>query len=158
MKKHGFTLAEVLISIAIVGVVAAMTIPTLTENTQKQSNEAKEKVCVSDLENAFTMMMVQENATELAETKLWTDANSTVDDQLGKYIKISSLGSVFSSGNCTENANTTCFKTKKEAHVEFTKNSTGASIIIDVNGASKPNKDNVDKFTYTLTADGLLEK
>jgi len=33
MKKYGFTLAEVLVSLAIVGVVAALTIPSLTANT-----------------------------------------------------------------------------------------------------------------------------
>ena len=32
----GFTLAEVLITLVIVGVIAAMTIPTLMNNTQKQ--------------------------------------------------------------------------------------------------------------------------
>ena len=33
MKKYGFTLAEVLITLGIIGVVAAMTIPTLISDT-----------------------------------------------------------------------------------------------------------------------------
>ena len=32
-KRFGFTLAEVLITLGIIGVVAAMTIPTLISNT-----------------------------------------------------------------------------------------------------------------------------
>ena len=32
-KRFGFTLAEVLITLGIIGVVAAMTIPTLIQNT-----------------------------------------------------------------------------------------------------------------------------
>ncbi len=34
MGKNGFTLAEVLITLGIIGVVAAMTIPTLIANTR----------------------------------------------------------------------------------------------------------------------------
>ena len=33
MRKNAFTLAEVLITLGIIGVVAAMTIPTLISNT-----------------------------------------------------------------------------------------------------------------------------
>lgn len=36
MKKHGFTLAEVLITLAIIGVVATMTLPALMNNTMEQ--------------------------------------------------------------------------------------------------------------------------
>jgi len=36
--KNGFTLAEVLITLVIIGVVAAMTIPTLSKNTDEKSN------------------------------------------------------------------------------------------------------------------------
>ena len=44
MKKFGFTLAEVLITLAIIGVVAAMTIPTLVQNyKQKQMIVALQK-------------------------------------------------------------------------------------------------------------------
>lgn len=32
MKRYGFTLAEVLITLGIIGVVAALTIPTLIQN------------------------------------------------------------------------------------------------------------------------------
>lgn len=154
MKKFGFTLAEVLIALAIVGVVAAMTIPTLSSNTKEQTNEAKEKVCVSDLESAFTMMMVQENATELAETKIWA-SNATAIDELGKYLKITSISS-FSDGSCPDSY--VCFETKKKAHVAFTKGTDGGTIIIDVNGSSKPNTDGVDKMTYTLDSNGLMTK
>ena len=38
-EKKGFTLAEVLITLAIIGIVAAMTIPTLVENAQKKALE-----------------------------------------------------------------------------------------------------------------------
>ena len=37
-KRFGFTLAEVLITLGIIGVVAAMTIPTLIKTYQKTSS------------------------------------------------------------------------------------------------------------------------
>ena len=41
--KTGFTLAEVLITLGIIGVVAAMTIPTLIANTNAQKYSSKFK-------------------------------------------------------------------------------------------------------------------
>ena len=42
-KEFAFTLAEVLITIGIIGIVAAMTIPTLISKNQKRVIEAKLK-------------------------------------------------------------------------------------------------------------------
>ncbi len=39
MRKTGFTLAEVLITLGIIGVVAAMTIPTLMTNIKAAKDE-----------------------------------------------------------------------------------------------------------------------
>lgn len=39
MKKFGFTLAEVLITLGIIGVVAAMTIPTLVSKYRQRALE-----------------------------------------------------------------------------------------------------------------------
>ena len=38
MKKFGFTLAEALIAMAIIGVIAAVTVPTLIENLTERIN------------------------------------------------------------------------------------------------------------------------
>ena len=56
-KKSAFTLAEVLITLAIIGVVAAMTIPTLISNY-------KEKVTVTKIKNFYSYFS---NAYQLAK-------------------------------------------------------------------------------------------
>lgn len=41
LKRHGFTLAEVLITLGIIGIVAALTLPQLTQKYKKQEVETK---------------------------------------------------------------------------------------------------------------------
>ena len=50
--RNAFTLAEVLITLAIIGVVAAMTIPTLISDFQ-------EKVTVTKLQKVYSMAKIQ---------------------------------------------------------------------------------------------------
>ena len=71
MKKRGFTLAEVLITLGIIGVVAALTAPSLVMSSRNQSNAAKLAVIVSNLENAFTNAIVQEDVDDLCKTRMW---------------------------------------------------------------------------------------
>ena len=58
-KKPAFTLAEVLITLGIIGVVAAMTIPTLVSNYQKKQFEVKLKQTYSILSQALQMAQVE---------------------------------------------------------------------------------------------------
>ena len=56
MKKSlGFTLAEVLITLGIIGVVAAMTMPTLMNSTQGAQYKAAYKKALSALSQAITL-------------------------------------------------------------------------------------------------------
>lgn len=54
-KRLGFTLAEVLITLAIIGTVAAMTIPTLMINTNKMEFKTGFKKILSTTNQAVTM-------------------------------------------------------------------------------------------------------
>ena len=54
-KKSGFTLAEVLVTLMIIGVIAAMTIPSLMQSTAQQEYKTALKKAVSMLNQAITM-------------------------------------------------------------------------------------------------------
>ena len=55
MKKTGFTLAEVLITLAIIGVVATLTLPALMTNTQEQQAKTALKKGINTLTEAAQM-------------------------------------------------------------------------------------------------------
>ena len=96
MKKFGFTLAEVLITMGIIGVVAAMTAPFLATNIQRQSHASMLKTTVGDLENAFSAAMANEKVENLAETSIFTSGvvssnnndKEDVIDSFKQYLKL----------------------------------------------------------------------
>lgn len=64
MKKYaGFTLAEVLITLAIIGVVAALTIPSVIANSNQQEFKTGLKKAVSVLNSAINMNIAQDGET-----------------------------------------------------------------------------------------------
>ena len=63
--KKGFTLAEVLITVAIIGVVAATTLPALQTNVSKSSVGPALAKVTNTLENANKLIMVDNSARTL---------------------------------------------------------------------------------------------
>ncbi len=80
MTKKAFTLAEVLITLAIIGVVAAMTIPTLISNYQEKQTVTRVKAAYSLLNNAV-MMAVAENGP----VNSWFTGSRTESGQQNYY-------------------------------------------------------------------------
>jgi prepilin-type N-terminal cleavage/methylation domain-containing protein len=62
MKKSGFTLAEVLIVLGIIGVVAALTIPTLMNQTRMSEYQTGLKKVVAELNQAVMMNVATDNS------------------------------------------------------------------------------------------------
>lgn len=92
MKKFGFTLAEVLITLSIIGVVAALTAPTLVTSSRNQANAARLSVIVSNLENAFTSAIVQENVDNLYRTSMWTNGPVNAENSANIPAFVGNLG------------------------------------------------------------------
>ena len=86
MNKKGFTLAEVLITLTVIGVISAMTIPGLRKNADQREMVAGVKKAYSTLSNTF-MLAEQENGP----IKRWglTDADTiTVFNILKEHMNI----------------------------------------------------------------------
>ncbi len=65
-RTHGFTLAEVLITLGIIGIVAAMTMPALIQHHRKQVVETRLKKFYSAINQAVMLAEV-----EYGDKKIW---------------------------------------------------------------------------------------
>ena len=83
-KKAAFTLAEVLITLGIIGIVAAMTLPTLIQANKNKEIEAKLKKFYSAMNQAIML-----SESENGDYKYWTGTykSAGVENFLDKYIK-----------------------------------------------------------------------
>lgn len=182
--RKAFTLAEVLITLGIIGVVAALTIPTLVNNYRKKQFETGLKKEYSVLLQALDMYK-QDNETPLKKEdtdqshgefknkikpylKILIDCG---DEQAGKYEAKCVQNGYYTqdkkytyktySGNI---ANEDLFDDGQiilndGSHLLFENVGNGGAVFvsIDVNGYNKlPNKWGEDVFTFQLMNDGKL--
>lgn len=109
MKKlqNGFTLAEALITMAIIGVIASLTLPALQVNLQKQQASSALAKAINTLETANKLALEENHARTLNQLS----EQNYFDDVLGDYVgwQVASLGKKY-----TEYANTTEYSTGAE--------------------------------------------
>ena len=89
--KQGFTLAEVLITMALIGVVASMNLPTLSVNVQKQQVGPALAKAINTLESANRLALQTENARTLDQLP---NAGNGYLEAMRPYIQYSYVGSI----------------------------------------------------------------
>ncbi|MFI3301247.1 MAG: type II secretion system protein, partial [Candidatus Gastranaerophilales bacterium] len=92
-KRSAFTLAEVLITLGIIGVVSAMTIPNLISSYQGEALATKKLLFEERLEEAMNQMRFHEKLTG------YSDAQDFVDE-LAKYLKINEVCDISDVDEC----------------------------------------------------------
>lgn len=78
-KGLAFTLAEVLITLGIIGVVAALTLPNLVANYKKQVLVTQLKAEVNIIENSFRKILANEGVDVLNNTPLFNELGFNKD-------------------------------------------------------------------------------
>ncbi len=86
MKKNGFTLAEVLITIALIGLVATLVLPALFTNMSKHSYVAALKKNYNTITNALAIYMAESSADTLRETDIHSEAG--LKSFVNNYFKV----------------------------------------------------------------------
>ncbi|MBE7708993.1 MAG: type II secretion system protein [Cyanobacteria bacterium SIG32] len=97
-RKTAFTLAEVLITLAIIGVVAAMTIPTLISNYKEKATVTKVKKAYSVMNEAMRLATIEHGTVDtwgLSQTtyveddensKIYDDKTIAMSDRFMDYL------------------------------------------------------------------------
>ena len=178
MKKlFAFTLAEVLVTLGIIGVVSAMTVPTLMQNHQRKTYVTQLHQVYNLFQQAFLQYINDKNALNLHEAGLISSAE--VSNFMKSYFKIVESCTDFTecfydgsyknmSGTDLTNANywpgasaAPCFVLANGASVcvENSKyHTTYGHITIDINGKKGPNIAGRDLFFVTYYSDGSIDE
>ena len=84
IKRNGFTLAEVLITMTIIGIVAVLTVPHLVSNIQEREWATSSEVFLKKFEESLRVMNTQNILTDYQTTEEFVE-------QLKKYNKINEV-------------------------------------------------------------------
>lgn len=97
IKKFAFTLTEIMIAVGIIGIVSALTIPTMINNYQKQANVVQLRKVLNEISAAADMLITEEGKQYLIHTSLYTNGDG-VDNFMNSKFKVIKQSS--SDGNC----------------------------------------------------------
>ena len=161
-KKSAFTLAEVLITLGIIGVVAALTIPSLLENYEKRTTATAVKKAYSELTQALS------NAeAEYGDMQNWDYPQSGEYEENEKFVKKYIIPYYKGVTMMKEGVDPTWGTGVSLAGTNF-KSSNGTIfsiriltnkviyILIDVNGLKKPNQMGTDMFYFDTDTGALM--
>ena len=101
-RKVAFTLAEVLITLGIIGVVAAMTLPTLIANYQKQETISKLQKAYTILNQAFKLSEVDNGEFEYWDVD-HSDPEAYFEKYWKPYLKIAKMCNTYRECGYTSN-------------------------------------------------------
>ena len=164
--KNAFTLAEVLVTVGIIGVVAAMTVPNLMENYQRQSYITQLRKVYSELSQAAEHAMSDSHSPRLYETIAMRNGRVNF---LQTYFKINQTCDANNLTDCFADSYTTiggeAYRLKDLVSTEsacgvvasgYTICLNGHFAALDINGKQGPNVLGRDLFGFFLNNDGSI--
>lgn len=150
--SKGFTLAEILITLGIIGVVASMTMPTLINKTNRKQDAAKIKKFYSTMSQAIILAENQYgSAADWPINSAIRDENGLIIDSqsdatleffnkyFAPYIKIISIG---------KDDNGSANVKFADGSVVYLSNGNCIDMNFDTNGPKKPNIAGKDRFDF----------
>lgn len=184
--KRGFTLAEILVTLGIIGVVAAISMPTLITNVQRKTYVTQLHKVYSDIANVMTKYMSDEKVESMLETDLKAGITRP-EEFLKKYFNVVKYcgiddTSCFASSYTGLNSAATNYPIEQLANLYKASLASGASIgftphynlkcynkanpsepgvfcmfaLVDINGLKAPNRMGRDMFGLYIYPDGSI--
>ena len=171
--KKGFTLAEVLITLGIIGVVAALVMPSLIAKHKEKETVSRLKKNFSSLANAYTLILNEDGSPENwgfpdipggGYQDTGYAATSIIRNKFAPYFNISKNNgdvantSMFLNDGTriyfeSRTSGTSCTQTRLIAGTNV---SVCGVISVDTNGLGGPNKHGYDIFQFWLTPNSII--
>ena len=167
-----------MIVLAIIGVVAALTVPTTINKYQKKTQVLQLRSTINDIESAADAILLEESKKSLASTTLFTDATNGVGNFLTTYFKVASdcgttvtpcFAQNYKNIDGTANNGPTFAANRGGNHVVLLSNGAALAtsrnpavfynalyVQVDTNGANGPNIAGRDFFDFYLLSDGSV--
>ena len=99
MKQKGFTLAEVLVTIGIIGIVSTLTLPALLQNYQNKVYESSLKKTANTVSNAVQTYMAMEDMSDLTNADFYNNSTN-LPGFVDQYFKVvNRCGTKYNDGN-----------------------------------------------------------
>lgn len=173
--KIAFTLAEVLVTLGIIGVVAALTVPTLMQNHQRKVYSVQAQKVYTEISQAAIKKITDSNAVNLREARMIHDESYSKEGEFLKtYFKwVKDCGTTITPCFASEYDGLSAYNGAKIAlqnkyaislasgaaiALEI-KNASNNHILIfdvDTNGAQGPNIKCRDLFSFGVNLDGSI--
>ncbi len=163
--KNAFTLAEVLVTVGIIGVVAAMTVPNLMENYQRQSYITQLRKVYSEVSQAADAALGEGNTPRLRETPAMRQGNFITNYfKTTQTCNADNLTDCFGDAYTSINGSTIRFRDYVSGDASCAVVASGYAIClsgremitVDVNGKQGPNVLGRDLFAFFLNDDGSV--
>ena len=172
--NFAFTLAEVLITLSIIGVVAAMTLPPLVANVREKSLESAKQKAQSSLVNGYKQLMAKEGLFKFSDLPLLNCTNASCFSQyhkeMFKIVNDSTSGltsSAYPQDYILEDGNDAPFKWSDVPYlfrtadgmsygVEIDDEKDSISIFADINGQKRPNTVCKDMLKFRFLNNGNI--
>ena len=172
--KFGFTLAEVLITLGIIGVVASMVLPPLKSTLDERSNMTALKKFYNEFYNATKRIMVENDIPYYWGLQNNNDSSSEMlvnlykkhmaivkdcsktDSSCFPFPILKSNGSVKITATNYRNWSMRGFVLRNGTTVCVDVNNGWFAVFFDVNGFKKPNKLGYDVYAWAVNQDGKI--
>ncbi len=182
-KKAAFTLAEVLITLGIIGVVAAMTMPVLVQNVKNKELQVQFKKTYSELSRSAQKFYADEGISfseysrdvgsvealkyflknyfkgaTVTDKTIWGGPGVNGNPDKSSYSVLNFNGSTEAYQVCDISGLRSELGGRLIAINEPPKNSSenGPILCVDINGYKAPNRAGKDYFLFLFTVDGSL--
>ena len=164
IKKHAFTLAEVLMAMVIIGIIAALTVPAIITNVFAQAHANNAKNIIATIEQLATDELVTHRTRFLSSTDfaavdtLLSDDHFEISDNCPNNCNADNgyfmINGHAAAANQFDNQTLTLKNGAKITYTVDGNDDVYGTFVVDGNGDDRPNTIGRDIYSFTIDIQG----